>query len=51
MKKLHAYGVGPFKIIKKTRPNASKLELLIDFGISLTFNILDQVQGTSIDTQ
>ena len=41
MKKLHVRGAGPFKIIKKIRPNAYVLELPPDFGISSTFNISD----------
>ena len=41
MKKLHARGAGPFKIIKKIRPNAYVLELSSDYGISSIFNIFD----------
>ena len=41
MKKLHARGAGPFKIIKKIEPNAYVLELPLDYGISSTFNIFD----------
>ena len=41
MKKLHARGAGPFKIIKKVGPNAYVLELPSDYGISSTFNIFD----------
>ena len=39
MKKLHARGARPFKIIKKIGPNAYVLELPPDYDISLTFNI------------
>ena len=41
MKKLHACGARPFKVIKKIGPNAYVLELPSDFGISSTFNISD----------
>ena len=41
MKKLHAWRAGPFKIIKKIRPNVYVLELPPDYGISSTFNIFD----------
>ena len=41
MKKLHAQGARPFKIIKKVGPNAYVLELPLDLGISSTFNISD----------
>ena len=41
MKKLHARGAGPFKIIKKVGPNAYVLELPPEYGISSTFNISD----------
>ena len=41
VKKLHAWGAGPLKIIKKIRPNAYVLELSPDYGISSTFNIFD----------
>jgi len=41
MKKLHAQGAGPFKIIKKVGSNAYVLELPPDYGISSTFNISD----------
>ena len=44
MKKLHAHGACPFKIIKKIRPNAYVLELPPDFGINSTFNISDLVE-------
>jgi hypothetical protein len=32
---------GPFKIFEKINDNAYKLELLPEFGVSLTFNISD----------
>jgi hypothetical protein len=32
---------GPFKILEKIKDNAYKLELPLEFGVSLTFNILD----------
>jgi len=32
---------GPFKILEKINDNANKLELLVDFGVSPTFNIAD----------
>ena len=41
MKKLHARGAGPFKVIKKVGPNAYVLELPPEYGISSTFNISD----------
>ena len=41
MKKLHAQGAGPFKVIKKVGPNAYVLELPPEYGISSTFNICD----------
>ena len=41
MKKLHARGAGPFKIIKKIGPNAYVLELPPSYGISSTFNVSD----------
>ena len=41
MKKLHARGAGPFKVIKKIGPNAYVLELPPKYGISSTFNISD----------
>ena len=41
MKKLHARGAGPFKVIKKIGPNAYVLELPPEYGISSTFNIFD----------
>jgi len=44
VKKLHARRAGPFKIIKRVRPNAYVLELPPDLGISSTFNISDLVE-------
>ena len=41
--KLHARGVGLFKIIKKFGPNAYVVDLPSDFGISSIFNIADLV--------
>jgi hypothetical protein len=32
---------GPFKIFEKINDNAYKLKLLLEFGVSPTFNILD----------
>jgi hypothetical protein len=32
---------GPFKILENINDNAYKLELPLEFGVSLTFNILD----------
>ena len=39
VKKLYAWGVGPFKIIKKIESNAYVVDLPSDFRISSTFNI------------
>ncbi len=39
--KLMSRAVGPFKILAKINDNAYKLELPPEFGVSLTFNILD----------
>ena len=44
IKKLHARGAGPFKILKKIGPNAYVLELPPDMGISTTFNVSDLVE-------
>ena len=41
LKKLHIYGTGPFKIIKKIGPNAYVLELPPDLSINPTFNVSD----------
>ena len=40
MKKLHARGASPFKIIKKIGPNAYIVDLPSNFEISSTFNII-----------
>jgi hypothetical protein len=32
---------GPFKVHKKINENANKLDLPVDFGVNLTFNIAD----------
>ena len=44
IKKLHARGAGPFKVIRRMGPNAYVLELPPDYGISSTFNISDLVE-------
>ena len=44
LKKLHARGARPFKIIKKVGSNAYVLELPPELGISSTFNISDLVK-------
>ena len=44
LKKLHARGAGPFKIIKKVGSNAYVLELPPELGISSIFNISDLVE-------
>ena len=41
MKKLHARGAGPFKIIKKIGSNAYVIDLPPSYGISSIFNISD----------
>ena len=41
LKKLHARGAGPFKVIKRVGSNAYVLELPPELGISSTFNISD----------
>ena len=41
VRKLHARGAGPFRVIKKVGPNAYVLELPPELGISSTFNISD----------
>jgi len=41
MKKLHARGAGPFKIIKKIGPNAYVVDLPPSYGISSTFSVSD----------
>ena len=45
LKKLHAHGIGPFKIIKKVGPNVYVLELPPDLGINPTFNVSDLVES------
>ena len=40
-KKLYARGAGPFRVVKRVRPNAYVLELPPELGISSTFNISD----------
>jgi len=44
MKKIHAHGARPFKVIKKVKHNAYVLELPPKLGISSTFNISDLVE-------
>ena len=44
LKKLHAHGTGPFKIIKKVGPNAYVLELPPDLGINPTLNVSNLVE-------
>jgi hypothetical protein len=39
--KLMSRAAGPFKILAKINDNAHKLELPLEFGVSLSFNILD----------
>jgi len=39
--KLHAWGAGPFKVLKRVGTNAYVLELPPKYGISSTFNISD----------
>ena len=39
VKEFHARKAGPFKIMKRVRPNAYVLEIPPDLGISPTFNI------------
>ena len=41
VRKLHARGAGPFKVLKKVGTNAYVLELPPELGISSTFNISD----------
>ena len=50
MKKLHARGAGPFKVLKKVGPNAYVLELPPEYGISSTFNIsyLKEYKGPAL---
>ena len=44
LKKLYAHGAGPFKIIKKIRPNTYVLELPLALGVNPTFNVSDLVE-------
>jgi len=44
IKKLHAHSSGPYKVIKKIKPNAYVLELLPELSISSTFNVSDLVE-------
>ena len=44
IKKLHAHGAGPFRVIEKVGPNAYVLDLPLDMGISSTFNITNLVE-------
>jgi hypothetical protein len=39
--KLMSHAAGPFKILEKMNDNASRLELLADFGVSPMFNFSD----------
>jgi len=40
---LDACSAGPFKVLQWVGPNAYVLDLLLDFGISSTFNIDDLI--------
>ena len=44
VKKLHAHGTGPFRIIVKVGPNAYVLDLPSNWGISSTFNFAELVE-------
>ena len=44
--KLSPYGDGPFKIIKTINDNAYQLDLPVEYGVHLTFNITDLVPFT-----
>jgi hypothetical protein len=39
--KLMTWTDGPFKVLERINDNAYKLDLLVDFGVSPTFNIVD----------
>ena len=41
VKKLQARGAGPFKVLKRVRPNAYVIDLPADYGMSSTFNVSD----------
>ena len=44
VRKLHARGAGPFRVVKRVGSNAYVLELPPELGISSTFNITDLVE-------
>ena len=44
IRKLHARGAGPFKILKKIGPNAYVVDLPPGYGISSTFNVSDPIE-------
>ena len=44
VRKLHARGAGPFRVVKRVGSNAYVLELPSELGISSTFNITDLVE-------
>ena len=46
--KLHARSTGPYKILKKINIDAYVIDLPSNFGIILTFNILDLVTYKSL---
>ena len=43
IKKLQARSAGPFKVLKKLGPNAYVIDILSDYDISSTFNIVDLI--------